>query len=254
MMHQFLHHADCVCRTGATGYIGGDALYAIATAHPDYEITCLVRNSDKGAQVAKVYPKIKLVYGDLASSDLLAEESAKADIVCHFANCDDEPSANAIVKGLASKSTPGYFIHTSGTGILTVQDVQAGREGQQNPKVYDDFENVSEVTSLPDDAWHRKVDKIVLAAHKAAPNVKTAIVCPPTIYGPGRGPGNTFSDQWYLMAKGMIQHGYAFQVGEGKNVWTKIHVHDLSDLYLTLVEEAGKSTFAHASSLCTQRL
>lgn len=107
------------CRTGATGYIGGDALYAIAQAHPEYELTCLVRNSDKGvsftrsdiliapvaneiqALVAKQYPKARLyadlttlqchidlakqqyrVYGDLDSVDLIAEESSKADIVC----------------------------------------------------------------------------------------------------------------------------------------------------------------------------
>jgi len=63
-------------------YIGGDALYAIAHAHPEYEITCLVRNSDKGAQVVKDYPSIRLVYGDLDSEDLLAEEAGKADVVC----------------------------------------------------------------------------------------------------------------------------------------------------------------------------
>jgi uncharacterized protein YbjT (DUF2867 family) len=69
-------------RTGATGYVGGDALYAIVKAHPEYEITALVRNSDKGAQVAVDYPKVKLVYGDLDSTDLLEEESKKADVVC----------------------------------------------------------------------------------------------------------------------------------------------------------------------------
>lgn len=67
--------------TGVTGYIGGDAVYAIAKAHPEYEFTCLVRNSDKGAQVAKEYPKFKLVYGDLDSIELIEEESKKADIV-----------------------------------------------------------------------------------------------------------------------------------------------------------------------------
>jgi N-acetyl-gamma-glutamylphosphate reductase len=67
--------------TGVTGYIGGDALYEIAQAHPDYEITALVRNSDKGAKVAKVYPRIRLVYGDLDSADLIATEAQKADIV-----------------------------------------------------------------------------------------------------------------------------------------------------------------------------
>lgn len=68
--------------TGVTGYIGGDALHAIATAHPEYDITCLVRNSDKGAKVAKDYPSIKLVYGDLDKAELLEDESKKADIVC----------------------------------------------------------------------------------------------------------------------------------------------------------------------------
>jgi N-acetyl-gamma-glutamylphosphate reductase len=49
--------------TGATGYIGGDALYAVASTYPDLEITALVRSSDKGAKVAAKYPKVRLVYG-----------------------------------------------------------------------------------------------------------------------------------------------------------------------------------------------
>lgn len=67
--------------TGATGYIGGDALYALYQAHPDWEYTALVRNSDKGAVVAAKYPKIRLIYATLEDSALLMEESAKADIV-----------------------------------------------------------------------------------------------------------------------------------------------------------------------------
>jgi hypothetical protein len=114
-----------------------------------------------------------------------------------WANCDHEASASAIVKGLSSRSTPGFLIHTSGTGILTYADVARGSYGTPSTKVYNDWDGVSEVTSLPDEAWHRKVDKIVLAA---GDNVKTAIVCPPTIYGPGRGPGNTYSDQWYFVS------------------------------------------------------
>ena len=67
--------------TGVTGYIGGDALFVIAKAHPDYDVTCQVRNSDKGAQVAKHYPSFKLVYGDLDAVDVIEAESRKADIV-----------------------------------------------------------------------------------------------------------------------------------------------------------------------------
>ena len=72
---------------GATGYIGGDALYAIVTAHPDYDITALVRNSDKGALVAKESARVKLVYGDLDSVALLEEEAGKADVVCRELIC-----------------------------------------------------------------------------------------------------------------------------------------------------------------------
>jgi N-acetyl-gamma-glutamylphosphate reductase len=67
--------------TGATGYIGGDALHILTTNHPEWEITCLVRNSDKGAKVVKDYASVKLVYGDLDSVDLIEAESKKADLV-----------------------------------------------------------------------------------------------------------------------------------------------------------------------------
>lgn len=66
---------------GVTGYIGGDAIYAIANAHPEYEITCLVRNSGKAASVAKEYASFKFVYGDLDSAGMIEEEAGKADIV-----------------------------------------------------------------------------------------------------------------------------------------------------------------------------
>lgn len=46
-----------------------------------YEVAALVRNSDKGAQIASQYPTIRLVYGDLDSAETLEEEARKADIV-----------------------------------------------------------------------------------------------------------------------------------------------------------------------------
>jgi len=63
------------------GYIGGDVLFAVAQAHPDYDIACLVRNSEKGAQIAGQYSRIRLVYGNLDDAQVLEEEAAKADIV-----------------------------------------------------------------------------------------------------------------------------------------------------------------------------
>ncbi len=104
---------------------------------------------------------------------------------------------------------------------------------------YDDLEGVSALTSLPDSAFHRDIDKVVLDAGTAHSDVvKTAIVCPPTIYGPGRGPGNTRSRQVYSLAKAALKLGKAPQLGTGLTEWDNVHVHDLSDLLVLLVEAA----------------
>ena len=75
--------------TGATGYIGGDGLFSIVQAHPDWEITALVRNEDKAAQVRSKYPKVKILKGDLDSADLIEGAVADADIV--FRTCFHPP-------------------------------------------------------------------------------------------------------------------------------------------------------------------
>ena len=82
-------HLTISSSTGVTGYIGGDALYALEKAHPEYEYTALVRNSDRGAPVAAAFPKIRLVYGTLEDSKVLEEESARADVVLrkNFVSC-----------------------------------------------------------------------------------------------------------------------------------------------------------------------
>lgn len=72
---------DVRTSTGTTGYIGGDALYAIHKAHPDWAYTALVRTKDKGSKLQQAYPNVNVVYGDLDSYDLIKQEAAKADIV-----------------------------------------------------------------------------------------------------------------------------------------------------------------------------
>jgi len=64
-----------------TGYIGGDVLHELYTEHPDYTYVALVRTQDKGKQVQRAYPKVRLVYGDLGDASVIARQSAEADIV-----------------------------------------------------------------------------------------------------------------------------------------------------------------------------
>jgi hypothetical protein len=247
------------CSTGVTGYIGGDILYALEKAHPEYHYTAIVRDATRGATVASLYPHIHLVYGTLEDSELLEQESSRADIVIRMpsfprkrvpitngANTDTADAsdhagaAKAIAKGIASghtKEKPGFWLHTSGTGILTWHDTKTRTSGEPpSQRPYDDLENVSELTNLPDEAFHRDIDKLVLDASSDV--VKTAIVCPPTIYGSGRGPGNKRSRQVYHLATVTLKNGQAPQLGRGLTEWDNVHVHDLSDLFVLLVEAA----------------
>ncbi|KAJ9132973.1 Nucleoside-diphosphate-sugar epimerase [Pleurostoma richardsiae] len=228
--------------TGSTGYIGGDVFYALHKAHPDYEYTLLVRNEERGKPVKEKYPDVKLVYGTLDSSGVIEKAAAEADVVVHTADSSDNvPAANAIAKGLAAGHTaekPGHWVHICGTGILQWYDETHERHGQPPipEEKYDDIKDIERIINLPDQAYHRNVDKIVLGAN--SPAVKTAIVGPPTIYGPGRGPVNTRSIQAYNMTKFLLRHGFAPVVGTGKTEWDNVHVHDLADLMVEIVEAA----------------
>ncbi|KAJ6130644.1 hypothetical protein N7512_003424 [Penicillium capsulatum] len=210
--------------TGATGYIGGDGLYALANAHPDWQLSALVRNKDKAAQLTSKYPQIRVVHGNLDSSDIIEEEVKNADIVFHFADCDHVAAAQAIAKGAQHHTAdrPLWLIHTSGTGILAVEDQRASSYGIERPKEYNDWEGVSELVNLPSDALHRNVDEIIIGAGQRDPSsVRTAVVCPPTIYGPGRGSGNTKSVQAYLLSAAVLKRalGEAAAAGGGKATW-----------------------------------
>jgi len=234
--------APKVFLTGTTGYIGGDGLYVLYQAHPDWEFSALVRTKEKATQLVNQFPKVRIVYGDLDSADILEEEAIKADIVYHFADADHEGAARALLKGLSTHTPdrPGWYIHTSGTGVLLWDDISAKSYGIRRSRVYDDWDGIGEVQlSIPDHSPHRKVDKIVLAGIGSPGAVKTAIVCPPAIYGPGRGSGNVRSAQVYRLAAAVLKRQKGFLAGEGNNIWHEVHVRDLSNVFLLLGEAAA---------------
>ncbi|KAL6228865.1 hypothetical protein BDW75DRAFT_226098, partial [Aspergillus navahoensis] len=204
-----------------------------ANAHPDWQLSALVRNKDKAEQVKAQYPNIRIIHGDLDSSDIIIEEVKNTDIVFHFADCDHVAAAQAISKGAENHTAerPLWLIHTSGSAILTVEDRRAHTYGIERPKQYNDWEGVNELINLPDDAYHRNVDKIIINTGRRHPSsVRTAIVCPPTIYGPSRSPCKTKSVQAYWLSAAVLKRGKGFLVGKGENIWHQVHVQDLSDV------------------------
>ncbi|KAK1757372.1 hypothetical protein QBC47DRAFT_154885 [Echria macrotheca] len=236
--------------TGVTGYIGGDAFVTISEAHPELEYTLLVRNEQRAKVVREKHPQdnIRVLYGteDKSYLDVLEEEASKTDIILHTADsADDMSQAKAISSGIRKAGDRGadnliYWIHLCGTGILQWYDEVNHRFGEPplSSEIYDDIASLPRLLTLPDEAMHRDIDKLVLATNHYSANVKTAIVGPPTIYGVGRGPVNTVSQQLPGLTRFILQNGFAPSVGTGLTEWDNIHISDVSSLFLALVSAA----------------
>ncbi|KAL4800816.1 hypothetical protein BDV19DRAFT_352201 [Aspergillus venezuelensis] len=236
--------------TGASGYIGGDVLHTLLTSHPTWEknITLLLRNPSYTSKFRSVYPSIKIFIADHDDKSAIANKVAKHDIVMHFAlSADHISSAEAIIEGLTRRGG-GVYIHTSGTDVLLDpnEDVALsggghGIGGVKRVRVFDDWDGIDELRSLPDTAVHRGVDKLVLDAGTSS--LKTAIICPSTVYGVGRGLVSQRSDQIPNLAKLILQTGKGLQLADGKSFWNCVHVYDLSRLHLALLEDVISYTY-----------
>lgn len=131
-----------------SGYVGGDALYALLEAHPDWEenITCLLRDRTQGAAFRLKWPKLNLFYATLDDETAIKEEVKKNNLVLHFAVSSDHIAAcNAIVKGISVNG--GHYIHTSGMDVLLDPSLQTGSPSPV--QIFDDFHGIVKLRSLP---------------------------------------------------------------------------------------------------------
>ncbi|KJZ70887.1 hypothetical protein HIM_09713 [Hirsutella minnesotensis 3608] len=233
--------AKKIFATGATGYIGGDAIYALLRANPEYEVSCLVRSAAKATELAARHPSIRIVDGTLDDLELLEEEAANADIVCNFAHATHEPSVSALAKGLARRQRAGYgyLIHTMGSGTMIYEDVVQRRFGEHSDKIFNDSEGLPEVLAVPDFAKARGAEKAVRdAGAENNDRVKTAIVCTGSAYGHGRGLVEYRVSAIHELVRCTLSRGHGLQVGSGKSAWRNVYIRDLSDVFVKLITRA----------------
>ncbi|KAJ5915241.1 hypothetical protein N7454_011136 [Penicillium verhagenii] len=186
--------------TGGSGYIGGQVLHTLQSTHPEYECIALLRDSDKAATVSKMYPRVR--------------------IVLDAATYKHQPSIEAIARGLASRSTP---------------DIVNNRFGEASSKLYDDVNDASEIRdTIKCNANTRVADNYLVNL----PGPKTALIFPPIIYGQGEGPVNQRSIQIPELSRMAIQTRQTVQVGKGESTWSNIHISDLANVFVGLVEKA----------------
>ncbi|KAF9427806.1 hypothetical protein BGZ94_004097 [Podila epigama] len=230
--------------TGITGFVGGtftNFWLKKGNTHRDFTIRALVRNSAKAEKDIRPLG-IEPVIGSLDDSHILTQEAADADVVLHFADADHLPAIKAILKGLTAPRKEGaarkrpILIHTSGTGVLS--DNSYGNYTSET--VYYD-NDVAHLATLGIGQPHRTIDLEILSPSLQG-KVDAYIVAPPMIFGTGTGPGNVNSIQIPLQIKYSLRNGQALQVGQGLNVWSKVHVFDLARFYILLLERALKES------------
>lgn len=148
----------------------------------------------------------------------------------------DHPGcAAAILSGLKKKATPSFLIHLTGTGCISDEREQTW-EGHFNPRVWNDIEEIQELYNLPDSARHHIIDRDIMDA--STDLLRTAIICPPDIYGQNTGIGNraTFLVPEYVNV--LLERKEAFYLGAGENMRAVTHIADVVDLFLILLAKA----------------
>jgi nucleoside-diphosphate-sugar epimerase len=232
--------------TGGTGYIGGSFLHLMWQRNylDHYDIRVLVRNPLDAKKLLDL--GFTPVEGSLHDSTLLSQEAEQADIVFNTANCDHRESVVALLSGARKKfevsGKKPILIHTSGAGVLTEDSMGFGVPPELDHMQSEwDETDAEKHRDIPDSAPHRFVDIEVFGAAEQG-FINTYLVVPPTVFGVGLGP--FASHRMSIQIPRLVYHSLirrqVMTVGAGENIWPNVHVADLAELYLIIMEGALK--------------
>jgi len=156
------------------------------------------------------------------------------------ADADHLEGTKAILRGFKTRfqktGVAPTLIHTSGTGVLSDN---AGGD-QEGTEIYSDLD-IAKIEGLPDAQPHRRIDLAIVAAAKEG-YVKTWIAFPSTIWGLSdtifvkQGLQKPNSQQIPSRIKLALKLGKAVYVGEGKNLWSHVHIDEVGRFYYILFD------------------
>ncbi|KAA1475297.1 NAD(P)-binding protein [Dentipellis sp. KUC8613] len=228
--------------TGATGFIGGCVLQLLLE-HPKrdtFEITAYVRSEEKAKKLETF--GVHTALGTFEEVDKLEDLASKADLVLNIADSDHYAGNTAIFRGIKKRhETTGevpILIHTSGTGLLT----DTAKGDRTTDVIYYDSD-ADQIESLPDTQFHRNVDLEVIALDKGG-YARTYIILPGTVYGLATGKLvdagiiNHRSMQIPDLIRASLDRGQGGVIGEGKNVWPNVEIHDVAQLFIVVFDAA----------------
>ncbi|HEY8473767.1 MAG TPA: NAD-dependent epimerase/dehydratase family protein [Natronosporangium sp.] len=192
---------------GATGYIGSHVAAALAGA--GHTVAALQRPG--GQPVPTGY---RPVVGDLADPATLVKAAAGFDRVIHAGPLLDHDADRAAVDALLAAGSP--LVYTTGASVLG-----AGRQDEDSPP-----------DSHPTTAWRPAAERRVL-------DTGGWVVRPGLVYGNGGGLVHG------LLARKAAERGTGVYIGEPGVRWPVVHVEDLAQLFVAVVEHAPPGTIWH---------
>ncbi|NSC19782.1 NAD-dependent epimerase/dehydratase family protein [Streptomyces albus subsp. chlorinus] len=218
--------------TGASGYIGGSV--ALQLVRAGHEVTGLVRSKEKAAALERL--GITPVVGTLDDAEALVASARAADGVVNAADSDHRGAVETLVHALTG--TGKVLLHTSGSSI--VGDDARGETAAERVFEEADVASGSGWEPEPDKAARVAIDRLVLDA--ATQGVRAVVLCNSLIYGHGRGPSRD-SVQIPRLVRQARRSGVARHIGAGRNIWSTVHLDDVTDLYVSALENAAPGSF-----------
>ncbi|WP_394824599.1 NAD-dependent epimerase/dehydratase family protein [Pendulispora albinea] len=212
--------------TGASGFIGGSV--AAKLARSGHTVRGLERRAERAQELQKF--GIEPVIGTLDDRARLIEQARWADAVINAADSDHRGAVEALLDGLEGSGK--VLIHTSGSSI--VGDASGGVLSND---VYSE-DHLPEPTA--DKAPRVAIDRLVLAAKDRG--IASTVLCNTLIYGHGLGVGRDSVQLPRLVAQAR-KSGVVRYVGPGTNVWSNVHIEDVVDLYLRVLEKKPRGAF-----------
>ena len=204
--------------TGATGYIGRSVLDSLHRA--GHSAVGLAREKERAA--ATPGPGREWVIGNLRDARTYSFEASECDAILHlgadmssFATVD-RISVETLLSAAGKGPAPKVLVYTSGVWVFGATGETPVDEG-------------SPLNPAPLIAARVQHEEMVLAA--GSDQLVTAVVRPGIVYG-GRGGimQGFFADA--------VAKGRPTVVGDGNNRWAGVHLGDLCDLIIRLLEAA----------------
>ncbi|MBD2102892.1 NAD-dependent epimerase/dehydratase family protein [Leptolyngbya sp. FACHB-261] len=242
--------------TGATGYVGSVIAEKLLAA--GHEVIGFARSDEAETKLHQL--SIKPHRGDLSDAQSIKRGIQRADAVIHAAGHQPmvEPGRGVVV--ITNQNDPSWqndFIRMLGAERNTVNIILSALEGSEKPFIFtsgsfvvadlasgdaSDIVYDEDALFAPPSFMAPRVETENLIRSAALRGVHSIVIRPPMIFGRG--------GTWQILhlierAKGVKSVPY---IGKGENIWSTVHVDDLSNLYVLALEHASPGSLFNAGT------